>query len=138
MSSLKVLGCLPKFSNTGNLQEVVGVDVIIQSYFVILNTRRGQRVWQPEFGCSLKDQIFSLATLENLDFIREDIKYALTKWEPRASVVKIEMEYLSDKRILMIGITMNYNKRDYTQIFPFSSDIQSIDEFNIYSIKAAS
>lgn len=131
------IGVLPKFANTGRLYEVRGVDVIVQSYLMILSTVKGSRVWNPDFGCDLTKQIYELATEETFNAIREDIKSALTRWEPRATLKNVETEWFKEYKMLKITINFSYNGKDYTKVVPYADgNIQSLDELNIYKLQS--
>jgi phage baseplate assembly protein W len=131
-----VVACLPKIDNTNDFTESYGIDVIIQSYFIILHTPKGKRAWQPDFGCSLMEQVFSLATSDNLEFIKNDVRSALERWEPRAKVNSVDLQYFRENKTILLTINMKYDERDYEQKFMFNSELHSIEDFNIYSIRS--
>lgn len=131
------IGVLPQFANTGRLLEVRGVDVIVQSYLMILTTIKGSRPWNPDFGCDLTKQVYELATDETFSAIKEDIKSALSTWEPRATLKSVETEWIKDYKMLKITINFSYNGRDYTKVIPYADgNIQSLDELNIYKLQS--
>ena len=48
----------------------------------LLLTTRGERVFQPDFGCDLKNIIFEQIDVQSLDGVDESIRGALSTWLP--------------------------------------------------------
>ena len=53
---------------------------------VILCTAPGERVMRPEFGCKIWDLLFEPIDANTLGLMAEDVRLALSQWEPRAVV----------------------------------------------------
>ena len=85
------------FGNQGKntlLRTVTGVDCINQSIYIILETRRGSRHNNNEFGSDIKNLIF-----EPNDVILQSILYysimdSLARWEKRIMVISITIDTL--------------------------------------------
>ena len=52
-----------------------GLEVILQSIYVILNTPKGSRVWQPEFGCGVMEYIWDLADEKSISKILMNVLF---------------------------------------------------------------
>jgi uncharacterized protein len=48
----------------------------------LLLTTKGERVFQPDFGCDLKNIIFEQIDVQSLDGVDESIREALSTWLP--------------------------------------------------------
>jgi uncharacterized protein len=65
---------------------------IEESIYLILGTRFGERLMQPDFGCGVHDLLFApndpATRTEAVDAVRE----ALAAWEPRIDVLEVNEE----------------------------------------------
>ena len=52
----------------------------------LLLTSKGERVFQPDFGCDLKNIIFEQIDIQSLDNVDESIRVALDTWLPYVSI----------------------------------------------------
>lgn len=65
---------------------LVDVESIYQSLYNILNTKKGERLFEPEFGISLEDYLFDLADDVTALAILQEVVTAVTKYEGRVEV----------------------------------------------------
>ncbi len=132
----ELIGCLPELSPKGDFYESRNIGVILQSIFVILATPPGSRVWQPEFGCNITKLLFSLETEDVLNEAKQEVRYALEKWEPRIRVLDVQSEFIGDRFNKGISITVkfNYTDRDYTYTFPVMENLDMLSQ-SLYSLK---
>lgn len=63
---------------------------IKESIRIILGTVPGERIMQPEFGCGIYDYVFSTINISNLALMEEEVKKALTLYEPRIEIIDIK------------------------------------------------
>jgi len=63
---------------------------IEESIRIILGTIPGERVMRPEFGCGIYEYVFSTINISNLALIEEEVKKALTLYEPRIEIIKVK------------------------------------------------
>ena len=89
---MALFGCLPEKGKDGDFKTYEGLEVILQSIYVILNTPKGSRVWQPEFGCGVMEYIWDLADDKTISKMRSEIESALVRWEPRISLNSVTVE----------------------------------------------
>jgi len=52
----------------------------------LLLTSKGERVFQPDFGCDLKNVIFEQIDIQSLDEVDESIREALSTWLPYVNI----------------------------------------------------
>lgn len=63
-----------------------GDDDIDESIRIILQTRKGERVMRPDFGCGIHDYTFTVVNATTRTLIETSVLEALRKWEPRIEV----------------------------------------------------
>ena len=52
----------------------------------LLLTSKGERVFQPDFGCDLRDLLFEQINNETLDRVDNSIRIALDTWSPYVNI----------------------------------------------------
>lgn len=57
---------------------------------IILGTRPGERQMLPEFGCRVHELMFTPDTRATSSLIAHYVEDALTRWEPRIEVTRVE------------------------------------------------
>lgn len=81
-----------------------------QSLRIILQTRPGERLMRPEFGVGLADFLHLPNTLATRREIRDVVTRALTRWEPRILLDRVDVEPL-DERPDTLRINIAYRLR---------------------------
>jgi phage baseplate assembly protein W len=100
----------------GRLSYVSGDEEIRQSVWLILTTAQRERVMREEFGCGVYDLVFDANTAALHGLVQENIKAALTRWEPRIDVLGVRAESTPDQRNLLL-IHVDYRIRANNSIF---------------------
>jgi len=95
---------------------------IKEAIWIILSTSKGERVMRPDFGCGIHDYVFASLNTSNLMLIENNVREALTIWEPRIKLLKVET--LSEKAaegILMINIEYEVRTTNnrFNLVYPF-------------------
>lgn len=67
------------------------VDAINGSIMNILKTRKGERVFQPEFGSTIYSSLFEPMTAQTKIVLETQIENALIQFEPRISLIEIRV-----------------------------------------------
>ena len=96
----------PRLNNEGDLSQVYDQDSINQSLFNIMNTRKGTRIMDPEFGCNIQSYLFELFDEETVNKIVEDIYGNFVRYEPRIKIESIDKNLNFDN--LQYTLTVNY------------------------------
>ena len=106
---------------TGRIRMCGGEEDIAQAVRLILNTRRGERVMRPDFGCRLCDFAFEAFSQSVRSEMIEEIKNALTLHEPRISGVEVSIgDTVSEGRIVLdISYVVRATNNPYNLVFPF-------------------
>ena len=73
----------PRVGADGQMLWSEGEQNVRESIAIILRTTPGERVMLPGFGCGLDRYLFEPNNAATLRLIQEEIKRALTRWEPR-------------------------------------------------------
>ena len=67
-------------------RKIYDLEDIYQSIHNILNTRKGERLFIPDFGVDLEKFLFEPMTFENEILAFNEIKTALERYEPRIKI----------------------------------------------------
>lgn len=95
---------------------------IKEAIWIILGTSKGERVMRPDFGCGIHDHVFASINTSTLGMIESSVREALTKWEPRIEVLKVEA---SPERaeVGQLLISIDYRVRttnnEFNLVYPF-------------------
>ncbi len=87
---------------------------------MILDTRPGERVMRPDFGCAIWDFVFEPVNARTLGLVEQAAREAIARWEPRVDVDTLRAVAGDDGEIVL---TIAYRARannDYRNlVFPF-------------------
>jgi phage baseplate assembly protein W len=75
---------------TGDIATVKDIDAIKTSLRNILLTRLGERPFEPRFGSRVYDSLFEQLDFITLDALASSVIEAITLWEPRVSITRVE------------------------------------------------
>ena len=70
-------------------ERVIDEDSVQQALYNLLRTRKGERVYHPEYGLDIEYLLFELVTDDVALELEVRLKEAITKWEPRVKILKI-------------------------------------------------
>ena len=108
--------------NARDLRMVEAELDIQQSIEIILSTRPGERVLEPDFGCNLDQMLFETLSLTLVTYMREVVKTALILHEPRIDVndVNIRQDDSLEGRVLIaIDYTVRTTNSRFNFVYPF-------------------
>ena len=113
----------PTFENKqGTVKLVSEEDDIVQSLKIILTTRPGERVTNPEFGCAMFDYLFDPINNYTEHRIKEAIQRAIVEYEPRITIEEIILDSSQELEGL-ISVELYYVIRKINTrsniVFPF-------------------
>lgn len=95
---------------------------IDQAIHIILSTSPGERVMRPTFGCRLHDIVFDPNNSHTAARARRYVEEALGMWEPRISVIRVDVLHDTDQANCLI-IEIHYEvKATHDQrslVYPF-------------------
>lgn len=103
------------------------LEIVYSSILQILNTRRGERVLYPEFGCDLRSFLWEPYDTFTEREISGNILRAISLWEPRVIIDSVIIDNNSQNKnlgILVVSITLrivNNPRQQRTIRVPISS-----------------
>lgn len=77
------------FEPSGSVAMVRGEDKIEQAIRLILSTYPGERPMRPQWGSTLRDNVFGGTSQENIAAITREVNRSIDFWEPRAAVSEV-------------------------------------------------
>lgn len=107
---------------TGRIRMSSNEENIEDSVRIIIGTRRGERMMEPEFGCRIWEYSFETVNYTTLYAMKNEVENALIRWEPRITEIEAEVR---DERIQegLLLIQVRYRIRStnnlYNMVYPF-------------------
>jgi len=105
-------------------EPVKNVEAVMQSMGNILATTIGSVPGHPEFGCGIDKFLFEQIDLLTIQLIKEEVKYALGRWEPRIKVLDIDVQE-----------DLDYNRVNIKIIFYIINDPDNPEREYVFSAK---
>lgn len=97
-----------KLGANGYFENTTDVLTQIKSNLInLLLTRKGERVYQPDFGCDIYLYIFESQTDDNMSNIQASIESAVQTWMPFVAVKGIEITKNPDQNTLKLQVSFN-------------------------------
>ncbi|MEA3354636.1 MAG: GPW/gp25 family protein [Campylobacterota bacterium] len=91
-----------------------------ESMYIILSTKMGERIMNPEFGCQINELVFEDNTPETHALAEQYVKSALRKWENRIVLLNVNVD---SPELNKIVIEIEYQIKDtnsfYNYVYPF-------------------
>lgn len=107
---------------TGRIKMSSYEESIEEAVRIILGTRKGERVMEPEFGSMLHKYAFETADYTTLYSMKNEVEHSLTRWEPRITDIEAEV---SDEKIeegilfIHIHYVIRSTNNPYNLVYPF-------------------
>lgn len=92
---------------------------------ILLRTRPGELLGDPNYGCNLIERIFRYNGILVESLIKEDIINAVEKYEPRIYLSQNDIQIVQDKDI--VNIYLQYTIKDTGEINTYNVEIASDD-----------
>ncbi len=94
---------------------------IQQAIWMILSTAPGERVMRPDFGCGIHELVFAVNEASTIGRLEQEVRQALTIWEPRIDVVDVNVEVRGSGEVLLINIQYRVRSTNnlFNMVFPF-------------------
>ena len=116
-------GFPPAFDN--HLEQVgmlSDADDVQSSLNILLSTRPGERVMEPNYGCNLDELLFEPLTTTLKTYITDLINMSILYFEPRITLNKVDISQSDDLEGLVL-IQMDYTVKStnsrYNYVYPF-------------------
>lgn len=107
---------------SGRIQMSSKEENIEDSIKIIIGTRKGERMMEPEFGCKIWEYSFATVDYTTLYTMKNEVEDSLVRWEPRITDIHAE---ISDEKIeqglLLIHISYKVRSTNnvYNLVYPF-------------------
>lgn len=95
---------------------------IEQSLTILLSTRPGERVMQPDYGCGIQSMVFAELNLATITEIRALIEQAILYFEPRIELEKVSVDStdtLNGRLLIQLEYTIITTNRRSNMVYPF-------------------
>ena len=95
---------------------------IKEAIWIILSTRKGERVMRPDFGCGIHDFVFAVMNTSTLTLAENSVREALTLWEPRIDLtgVSVSNEKIQEgKLVIDIDYKVRTTNNRFNLVYPF-------------------
>jgi uncharacterized protein len=106
----------------GQLRYESDEELVIQGIEIVLGTSPGERQMRPEFGCTIYELVGEANTAALRGMVREKVKEALLRWEPRIDVMDVRVES-PDGQKNRLDIRVDYRIRSnnafFNLVYPF-------------------
>jgi phage baseplate assembly protein W len=106
---------------TGRLAFAEGPEKVRQSIYIILDTEPGERLMRPAFGCGLRRYLMKPNNTATRTLIQRDVERALSAFEPRIALGRVEVEPGEDPALVLIHIEYQHLRtgRKDNLVYPF-------------------
>ncbi len=107
---------------TGDIKMAEEEDDIRESLRILLGTRRGERVMQPEYGCDLHQLVFEDLDSTAISHLKSVITKAILFFEPRIVLEEIEIRFDSQDIGLLhiiLHYTVSLTNTRTNMVYPF-------------------
>lgn len=106
---------------SGSLKSAGEEESIRQAIYLILMTRKGERILHPDFGCGIWDYVFEVPDFPVLSRMEQEVTEALILWEPR--ITDLEVEVSPGEAAWQVNIMIHYRVRStnnpFNLVYPF-------------------
>ena len=88
---------------------------------IILSTRKGERIRNPEFGCGIHEYTFDTLDFTTISAIRYEVEMALVSWEPRIEEIEVTVDTSREEGVILIeiGYVVRSTNSPFNMVFPF-------------------
>jgi phage baseplate assembly protein W len=112
----KGLSFPPKITVHGGLSWSNGPARVQDAIWLILSTSQGERLMRPDFGAGVADYLMQPNSPLIRTQLAENIKAALTKWEPRIDLEAVRVEPVEDVAS-QVQVSIEYRLRETNELF---------------------
>lgn len=110
-----------RISSSGGIALEQGARSTDAAIRLILSTAPGERVMRPEFGCSLRDYVFSPLDTGTVGRVEKAVYDALVRWEPRIDVEQVTAtpDHQGGCLLIDVGYTVRATNDRRNLVYPF-------------------
>ena len=104
---------------TGRIKTSQYEEDIQEAIRIIIMTRKGERVMQPDFGCGLQDYLFEGMDYDTTSQMRLEVQRALLNWEPRITDVEVRMETENGRLMIHVSYVVRATNNPFNFVYPY-------------------
>lgn len=107
---------------TGRIRTSSYEEDIKEAIYIILMTKKGERVRNPAFGCGAHEYVFGTMDYTTLSMMEREVREAVTLWEPRITDLQVDISTDQNQAgCVMVNIhyTVRATNNPYNLVFPF-------------------
>jgi phage baseplate assembly protein W len=104
---------------TGRIKTSQYEEDVQEAIKIIIMTRKGERMMQPDFGCGLQDYLFSGMDYDTISQMRMEVQRALLNWEPRITDVDVRLEADGGNLMIYISYVVRSTNNPFNIVFPY-------------------
>jgi phage baseplate assembly protein W len=116
-------GFPPSFDNATKSMVMTSDEADIQlSLQILLATRKGERVMQPDYGCNLDEMVFEPMTTTFKTYISEMVKTAILYYEARIDLYSVQVDDSQETNgviLLIISYTVRTTNSRFNFVYPY-------------------
>ncbi len=116
-------GFPPEFGKASKSIEMFeGEKDIESSLEILLSTRLGERIMQPNYGCNLDEMVFEAMNLTMLTYLKDLVENAILYFEPRIDLEGVDIDTSRETEgVLLIRIeyTVRTTNSRFNYVYPF-------------------
>lgn len=116
----------PSFpKDTANVIMVSGQQDIEESLKILLSTRPGERIMQPDYGCNLDRLMFEPMDVTLKAYVEDVVKTAILYHEPRIDPSKVMIDTSNEAEgwlNVIVEYTIRTTNSRYNFVYPFYKD----------------
>ncbi len=107
---------------TGRMKTSSYEEDIKEAIWIIIMTKKGERIRNPQFGCSIHEYVFGTTDFQTLKQMERSVLKALEMWEPRIYETEVTVS-VDPQQEGVVNIEISYLVRatnnPYNLVFPF-------------------
>lgn len=112
-------GFPPEFNRASKSVEMLENEKDIESSLtILLSTRLGERIMQPDYGCNLDEMVFEAMNLTMRTYLKDLVEHAILYHEPRIELENLEINTERDVEGVLL-IIIDYRVRTTNSRFNF-------------------
>jgi hypothetical protein len=116
-------GFPPTFDKASKSVAMLEEEADIESSLeILLSTRLGERMMQPNYGCNLDDMVFEAMNLTMLTYLKDLVENAILYFEPRIDLEGVDIDTsqeLEGVLLIIIDYTVRTTNSRFNFVFPF-------------------
>jgi hypothetical protein len=111
-----------KHADALELKMVAEEEDIAESLMILLSTRPGERIMQPDYGCELHTMVFETIDESTVTELKDIIERAVLFYEPRITLENIDVnteDELEGRLKLQLNYTVRKTNTRSNIVYPF-------------------